>query len=170
MNIFFSPAQVTFFRSMMEKWIRMWIPNYTNRGLWLPMMGYMKRLHYFHSYSTMGLIAGKKRATSHIDFFFQTHKNAEVHLPTLFPAALKDEVYFLPSLRGFIQPRSCWGLRCTTGAQHSRGPIWNDIGLHKCHCLIGLMKSNVCPARTSWGLFLHQGGGAASVSLYTVFI
>lgn len=160
----------TFFWSMVEKWIKMWIPNYTNRGLWLLMMGCMKMLHYFNSYSTMGLIAGRIRARSVFLSDITVTQNAEVHLLTLFPAALKNEVYFCSRFGGFIQPWSCRGLRCTTSAQHSGSPIWNDIGLHKCHCLIGLMKSNVCTALTSWGLFLHHGGGATSVSLHTVFI
>lgn len=57
---------------------------------------------------------------------------------------------------------------CTHFLQHSGSSIWNDIGLHKCHCLSGLMKSNACAAFTSWGHFLCHDGGAASVSLYTV--
>lgn len=56
----------------------------------------------------------------------------------------------------------------THSLQRSGSSIWNDIGLHKCHCLGGLMKSNACAAFTSWGQFLHRDGGAASVSLYTV--
>lgn len=166
--VFFLPKW-HFLWSMMEKWMKMWILNYTKRGLWLLMMGCVKRLHYFNSYSTMGLIAGKIRARWSLQstFFFQiitVTQNPDVHLPTLFPAALKEEVYFCSrsGASSSLEAAEAWG------ARRSGSSIWNDIGLHKCHCLIGLMKSNVCTALPSWGLFLHHGGGAASVSLYTV--
>lgn len=113
----------TFFWSMMEKWIKMWIPNYTNRGLWLLVMGCMKMLHYFNSYSTMGLIAGKIRARSVFLSDITITQNAEVHLLTLFPAALKNEVYFCSrfGVSSSLEAAEAWGARLArniAGAQY----------------------------------------------------
>lgn len=116
--VFFLPKW-HFLWSLMEKWMKMWILNYTKRGLWLLMMACVKRLHYFNTYSTMGLIAGKIRARWGLQstfFFLDHHSDTKSWRPSTktFSCSLEGGGLFLLTLRGFIQPWSCWGLRCTT--------------------------------------------------------